>query len=127
MTPFFFGHSPFFPHPLPLCSSGDDEVRVYTYCPALGRGVLSTPAYRKSKHLTMSLPNEFAGEVLHFYGFVTDYAQRASETLYFCIEEEEEEETTFDMPDSLPQYAMSITSATSSPTKKAPVLSRGRP
>ena len=40
----------------------------------------------------MSLPDEFADEVLHFYGFVTDYAQRASETLYIPLEGTEDSE-----------------------------------
>lgn len=51
-------HVEFEKNPLHLCSNGDDEVRVYAYCPALGRGVLSAAAYRKSKRLSMSLPDE---------------------------------------------------------------------
>ena len=79
-------HTEFAKNPLHLSASGDDQVFVYAYCPALGRGVLSAPAYRRSKRLDMSLPDEFAGQELHFYGFVTDYAQRASETCYIMVD-----------------------------------------
>ena len=79
-------HVEFEKNPLHLCTSGDDEVRVYAYCPTLQRGVLSAAAYRKSKRLSMSLPDEFADRDLHFYGFVTDYTGRASETMYILLD-----------------------------------------
>ena len=78
-------HAEFAKNPLHLSASGDDQVFVYAYCPALERGVLSAPAYRRSKRLDMSLPDEFAGQELHFYGFVVDYAQRTSETCYIMV------------------------------------------
>ena len=81
-------HCEFSKNSLHLSACGDDEVRVYAYCPSLGRGVLSAAAYRRSKHLEMRLPDEFAGRELHFYGFVTDYAQRASETVYIVVDNE---------------------------------------
>lgn len=80
-------HARFEKNPLHLRADGDDEVRVYAYCPAERRGVLSAPVYRRCKHLEMSLPDEWAGLEVHFYGFVTDYQQRASETIYMeCVE-----------------------------------------
>jgi len=75
-------HCIFEKNPLHLAANGDDQVYVYAYCPQLGRGVLSAPVYRRSKRLSMSLPDEFADREVHFYGFVEDYAQRASETCY---------------------------------------------
>ena len=83
-------HVCFEKNPLHLSASGDDEVFVYAYCPTLGRGVLSAPAYRRSKRLEMSLPDDFAGQELHFYGFVEDYAQRASESSYIIVSENSE-------------------------------------
>lgn len=75
-------HAEFDKNPLHVRAGSDDEVLVYAYCPALERGLLSAPVYRRSKRLSMSLPDEWAGLEVHFYGFVEDYQQRASETLY---------------------------------------------
>lgn len=75
-------HAEFEKNPLHLRAEANDEVVVYVYCPALKRGLMSAPVYRRSRRLDMALPDEFAGQVLHFYGFVEDYAQRASGTLY---------------------------------------------
>lgn len=69
-------------NPLHVRASGDDEVRVFAYCPAAQRGVLSSMVYRRNKRLIMSLPDEWAGQKVHFYGFVEDYQQRVSETVY---------------------------------------------
>ena len=70
-------------NPLRMRADAEDEVRVWAFCPALQCGVLSAPVFRRSKRLEMALPDEWAGLDVHFYAFVTDYAQRASETIYF--------------------------------------------
>ena len=78
-------HARFEKNPLHLQASGDDEVRLYAFCPSLGQGCLSTPVYRRSKRVDMVLPDQWEGLEVHFYGFVTDYQQRASETIYFAV------------------------------------------
>ena len=65
--------------------SGDDEVRVYAYCPALQQGVLSAAVYRRSMHLDVALPSHWARQEWHLYGFVEDYAQRASGSQYITV------------------------------------------
>ena len=69
-------------NPLHMRANGDDEIYVYAFCPAEQRGVLSAPVYRRSKSLSLSLPDEWSGQEVHFYGFVVDYQQQASETVY---------------------------------------------
>ena len=81
-------HARFEKNPLHLRASGDDEVRLYAFCPSLGQGCLSAAVYRRSKRVDMALPDQWAGREVHFYGFVTDYEQRASETVYVSLSEE---------------------------------------
>ena len=73
-------------NPLRMRADAEDEVRVWAFCPALQCGVLSAPVFRRSKRLEMALPDEWAGLDVHFYAFVTDYAQRASETFYLEVQ-----------------------------------------
>lgn len=75
-------------NPLHVRASGEDTVYLYAYCPAAGRGLLSAPVYRRQQSLSMVLPDEWVGEELHLYGFVTDYAGRASQSLYISWEGE---------------------------------------
>ena len=82
---------PFERNPLHLCSSGDDEVYLYAYCPEAGEGVLSMPATRRSKSVRITLPERWQGMAVHLYGFVTDYKGRASETVYIGALEPEEQ------------------------------------
>ena len=86
-------------NPLRLRADGEDGVRVFAFCPALGEGRLSTAAPRRSKRLEMALPDAWAGLEVVFYGFVTDFRLQASETLPIEVEgarqdEEEGENTT---------------------------------
>ena len=73
---------PFERNPLHLSSSSDDEVYLYAWCPELQQGILSTPAYRRQRQVTISLPDNWVGLEVHLYGFVTDYAGRASDSTY---------------------------------------------
>lgn len=63
-------------------ASGDDRVYLYVYAPAFADGLLSAPAERRCKRLSMSLPAEWAGTVVHIYGFVVDRNGRASNSTY---------------------------------------------
>ena len=84
-------------NPLRLRADGEDGVRVFAFCPALGEGRLSTAAPRRSKRLEMALPDAWAGLEVVFYGFVTDFRLQASETLPIEVEgarQDEENETT---------------------------------
>ena len=83
-------HAEFEKNPLHVRASGDDEVFLYAYCPQLQRGVLSAPVYRRSKRLSLSLPDEFAGLDVHFYAFVENDRQQASETMYLDLKEDSE-------------------------------------
>ena len=57
-------------NPLRVRADGYDMVRVYVYCPALGRGYLTAPVYRRARQIEALLPDEFAGQELQLYGFV---------------------------------------------------------
>lgn len=74
-------------NPLRLRADSDDEVRVMAYCPELQQTLLSLPVLRRSKRLSLRLPDEWLGLEFHLYGFVTDYQQRASETSYIDLAE----------------------------------------
>ena len=70
---------------LPLRSSGDDSVYLYVYAPGLGEGLLSAPAPRRSKTVRFKLPEWWAGQEVHLYGFVVDKEGRASKTTYVGV------------------------------------------
>lgn len=63
-------------------ASGDDRVYIYVYAPAFADGLLSAPVERRCKRLSISLPAEWAGTVVHIYGFVVDRNGRASDSTY---------------------------------------------
>ena len=73
---------PFERNPQHLCSSNDDQVYLYAWCPEMDEGVLSVPAYRRSRQVTVELPERWAGCEVHLYGFVEDYAGRTSDSSY---------------------------------------------
>ncbi len=60
----------------------DDRVVVYAYHPASGTGILSAPAERRSRGLAFVLPDQWAGQEVHFYGFTVSEEGRASATTY---------------------------------------------
>ena len=63
---------PFEKNPLHRQANGDDEVYVLALCPGLEDNRLSASAYRRHE--------------VHLYGFVVDYAGRASESAYIgCL------------------------------------------
>ena len=67
--------------------SRQDEVRVYVYCPDLGKGVLSATAYRFERRLRLLLPTFFAGHELRVYGFVQNAEGESSPTVYVPVDE----------------------------------------
>ena len=76
---------PFAPHAEGERASGDDEVYVYAYCPEMEEGVLSASTYRRTKNVTITLPDRWQGKEVHFYGFAVDYEGNASATTYLGL------------------------------------------
>lgn len=63
-----------------------DMVQLYVYCPTLGEGYLTSPVHRRTKHIAVALPDDFAGQEVHLYGMVQDDNGEWSETIYAgCI------------------------------------------
>lgn len=66
-----------------------DEVYLYVYAPDLGKGFLSSSVYRRDKHIALSLPDEYAGHVLHAWLMVKAADGRWSESAYCEVAEAE--------------------------------------
>lgn len=73
---------PFEKNPLHLRSNNDDKVYLWAWCPERMEGVLSVPAYRRSKQVSIVLPSRWEGQEVHLYGFVEDYVGKASNSTY---------------------------------------------
>jgi len=69
-------------NPLHLQAGLYDSVYLYIYAPAAGQGYLAAPVYRRSKKLSVSLPDQFNGEQVHLYLMVRNEAEEWSETTY---------------------------------------------
>lgn len=65
-----------------LRASGEDNVYLYVYAPNLEIGYLSQPSKRRNKTLRVNLPEAWANEEVHLYGFVVDREGRASNSTY---------------------------------------------
>ena len=63
------------------CNSSD-KVYVAALCPARGEALLSLPVYRRTKSITVELPEAWSSEEVQLYGFVQDNAGRCSESMY---------------------------------------------
>ena len=63
-------------------ANADDKVFVALFCAETGEAMLSLPAYRRSKAITVTLPDEWVGTEVHLYGFVQDNAARTSDSVY---------------------------------------------
>lgn len=81
-------------NPLHQRASADDTVYLYVCCPSVGGALLSAPVYRRTGCVSMMLPDEWVGQEVYVYGFVTDYAGRASQSVCISwdVAEDEEEE-----------------------------------
>lgn len=66
-------------------ASADDRIYLYIYTSALGKGLLSAPAARRDKQVSVRLPEEWAGQEVHLYGFVVDRDGRPSCSTYIGI------------------------------------------
>ena len=69
-------------NPLHLRADNYDRVYLYVFCPSLGKGLLTTPAYRREGRLAVVLPEMFAGQEVQLWGMVQDRDNRWSRTLY---------------------------------------------
>lgn len=63
-------------------ASGDDMVYIYLYSVDLGRGFMAASVARKTKSVSLQLPSEWAGSLVHIYGFVVDREGRSSNSTY---------------------------------------------
>ena len=83
----------FLPHAEGERACGDDEVYLWAFCPEAGEGRLSTPAYRRSQQVSITLPETWQGKEVHLYGFAVDHKGTASPTTYIGVLEAEPIET----------------------------------
>lgn len=66
-------------------ASAEDKVYLYIYATGTAEGLLSAPAQRRDKQLKMRLPESWAGQEVHLYGFVVDRDGRASNSTYIGV------------------------------------------
>ena len=59
-----------------------DYVYLFAYAPAVEEGLLSLPARRSDGHVELLLPERWAGQVAHLYGFCWDRELSASPSTY---------------------------------------------
>ena len=83
---------PFEKNPQHLRADGDDQVYLYAWCAALDEGVLSVPSCRRCRRAEITLPAHWAGNEVYLYGFVKDYAGRASDSVCLGVLRMEYEE-----------------------------------
>ena len=62
-----------------------DEVYLYVYAPELGKGFLSSSAYRRDRRITLALPDDYAGRELHAWLMAKADDGRWSESSYVDI------------------------------------------
>lgn len=65
-----------------LRPSGDDSVYLFVYNPRLEDAFFSAPASRRNKQIRVRLPQQWAGDQVHIYGFVVNHEGKASRTTY---------------------------------------------
>lgn len=70
---------------LSLRASADDSVYLFAYAPGLGAGLLSAPAARRAKKVSVRLPERWSGQEVHLYGFVVDKEGRPSTSTYIGV------------------------------------------
>ncbi|MBR4505439.1 MAG: hypothetical protein IKP21_01535, partial [Bacteroidales bacterium] len=59
-----------------------DSVYLYAYCPDMEDGFLAAPVYRRTRKITVALPDSYAGHEVHLYGMVVNEEGEWSETIY---------------------------------------------
>lgn len=65
-----------------LRPSSEDSVYLFVYNPRLEDAFFSAPATRRSKQIHVRLPQQWAGDQIHIYGFVVDQEGKPSRTTY---------------------------------------------
>ena len=67
-----------------------DSVYLYAYCPDMEDGFLAAPVYRRTRKITVALPDSYAGHEVHLYGMIVNEEGEWSETIYAgCVNSEE--------------------------------------
>ena len=67
-----------------------DSVYLYAFCPDMEDGFLAAPVYRRTRKITVALPDSYAGHEVHLYGMVVNEEGEWSETVYAgCVNSEE--------------------------------------
>ncbi len=59
-----------------------DSVYLYAYCPDMEDGFLAAPVYRRTRKITVALPDSYAGHEVHLYGMIVNEEGEWSETVY---------------------------------------------
>ncbi|MBR4229665.1 MAG: hypothetical protein IKR83_03040, partial [Bacteroidales bacterium] len=99
-----------------------DEVYLYVYAPELGKGFLSSSAYRRDRRITLALPDDYAGRELHAWLMVKSDDGRWSESSYVDINAAAPAEE----PDAAPSGATAVPSRiTLHPTVATTTLREG--
>ena len=66
-------------------ASAEDKIYLYIYAPGRNAGLLTAPVARRTKTVKTRLPESWAGEEVHLYGFVVDKEGRASNSTYIGV------------------------------------------
>ena len=113
----------------------EDEVHVYAYLPSEGLGVLCAPASRRSKQTAFMLPDGWASQDVHFYGFTLASDGCASETTYLGstlepLSQPAENKSSIENKNPLIEYEERQTDPVSGPHRSGgdnPLTARGKP
>ncbi len=108
---------------------GYDRVSLYVYAPELRTGFLAAPVYRRTKHISLALPDIYEGQELHAYLMVQGADGSWSESVY--VPENDAEEITMESDGEAtaataqkPASTRSASSAKSSISRSAPAAAR---
>ncbi len=69
-------------NPMRMRASSTDMVHLYVYCPAINEGYLAAPVYRHKGRVALLLEDDFTGQEIHIYMFVSNEQGLCSETAY---------------------------------------------
>ena len=69
-------------NPMHMRADSVDMVHVYVYSPEMEEGYLAAAVYRNKGRVAIALDEQYTGQRVHVYAFVSDTAGRCSETAY---------------------------------------------